>query len=100
MNSPALIKSITERTSVKKVVNGGDIINGFGTEGDEKGLEHYSFWLDRMTWCHDMIFIKGNHDCLVNVDGSLLTTEGYYGLVGMNENKYNNSTYTHYSFKN
>ena len=100
LHSPALIRHIIKNSSVGKVVCGGDIINGFGTEGDANGLLHYDLWMKPMAFVKQ-IMVRGNHDNFALVNGSKLSANGYYGLfMKPIENAYNKERHIYYHFDN
>lgn len=100
LHSPALIRHIIRNSSVGKVVCGGDIINGFGTEGDANGLLHYDLWMKPMAFTKQ-IMVRGNHDNFALVNGSQLSANGYYGLfLKPIENIYNKERQIYYHFDN
>ena len=100
LHSPALIRHIIRNSSVGKVVCGGDIINGFGTEGDANGLLHYDLWMKPMAFTKQ-IMVRGNHDNLALVNGSKVSANGYYGLfLKPIENIYNKERQIYYHFDN
>ena len=63
MRSPMLIKEITERTSIKKVVWGGDAIPAYGNEDEIKKCWKKQLLFDSLIVKDGQLYkIRGNHD--------------------------------------
>ena len=59
MKSPLLIRHLVDNTNVKKLFNGGDVMNGQATR--EEGRIQLRKWMDSMSFI-DQYITLGNHD--------------------------------------
>lgn len=99
-HSPQLVKEIFDKTSVKKVINGGDIIHVQGTKNDATFA--LKKWMSRFSFCDSYLTI-GNHDTngVIESQAEMLSNGELYGtLIKPFENKVVSNKQNYYYFDN
>ncbi len=101
MQSPKLIKHIVSRTNLKKLFNGGDVMNGQATR--EEGRIQLRRWMDLMSFI-DQYITLGNHDTnsswAQTKDGWFSYDEVYNMLYKPLEEKINTNGQLYYCLDN
>lgn len=95
-HSPSLIRRVLERTNIKKVFHGGDVID-WGIKSFSLG--NIRSWYDMLSYA-DIFLTLGNHDINITEDNHFTNKEMYALFMRSIEDKVTNDKKLYYYFDN